>query len=154
MKILVMGLPDSGKSTFSEKLVQAVGPSRAVDYFNADALRTQHNDWDFSSKGRMRQCLRMKELADKATAQYMVSVSDFVCPTKELRKTFDPDMVIWMNTISQSRYANTNKIFEPPAADEYDFCITEFNSIDSWATTIADLVDVLTTVDVTEWTGQ
>lgn len=153
MKILVMGLPGSGKSTFSEKLMTAIGPSRAVDWFNADNLRGQYNDWDFSFDGRMRQCLRMKDLANKATIQHMVSISDFVCPTKELRKVFEPDLVIWMDTIKQSQYADTNEIFEPPTADEYNFCITEFNSITSWATTIADLVDVLTTVDVSEWTG-
>lgn len=151
MKILVMGLPGSGKSTFSEKLMLAVGSSRDVDWFNADDIRSQSNDWDFSSQGRMRQCLRMKQLADTATEKHMVSISDFVCPTRELRKAFDPDLVIWMDTIKESRYLDTNQLFETPSADEYDFRITDYSSITSWATTIADLVDVLTTVDPGEW---
>jgi len=151
MKILVCGLPGSGKSTLSKKLMESIGPSRDVDWINADDIREQANDWDFSTEGRKRQMLRMKKLADTAIEKNVIPISDFICPTKELRDEFNADLVIWMNTIKQGRYEDTNEIFEDLTEDEYDFCITEFDSINKWAVTLADLVDILSTSDINEW---
>ena len=110
MKILIMGLSGSGK-TFLSKLLQKE-LSCAWDY--ADNLREMANDWDFSNEGRKRQSFRMKALADFEKANGRLVICDFICPTKEARKIFDADFVIWMDTIKESNYEDTDKIFEEP----------------------------------------
>lgn len=111
-RILVMGLPGSGKTTFSEELVKRLMLKHTVKWFNADAVRKEYNDWDFTPEGRLRQVKRMREMADKSGADY--AICDFVCPTDEYRKIFEADYLIWMDTIEEGRFADTNKLFEPP----------------------------------------
>jgi adenylylsulfate kinase len=84
----------------------------------------------------------MSILANKATEQGFNIICDFVCPTKETRAIFNAEMVIWMDTIRRSEYKDTNQIFEKPSEDEYNIRIDEFNS-DAWATTLADLIEIL-----------
>lgn len=120
MKILIFGLPGSGKSTLAEpfaKLVQGV-------WINADAVRKQYDDWDFTTEGRMRQAMRMKFLADGVVMAGKIAIADFVCPTDESRKMFSPDYTIWMDTISRSKYKDTNDMFEPP--EKVDYHIAEW----------------------------
>tara|TARA_Y100001970_G_scaffold172813_1_gene211202 strand:- start:6092 stop:6523 length:432 start_codon:yes stop_codon:yes gene_type:complete len=121
MKILVMGLPGSGKTYLTERLV----PLLNAAWYNADQVRKMSNDWDFSDEGRKRQSMRMKTFADfeKLNGRYVVC--DFVCPTKETRENFDADIVIWMDTIKEGRYEDTNKLFQDP--DRVDFHIKEWN---------------------------
>jgi len=139
-KILIMGLPGSGKTYFAEKLKlyierqgtmsnwrlsnYEIAPSdmRAkVDWFNADDIRKRYNDWDFSREGRIRQSLRMIEFASNCNGDYVIC--DFVAPLPEMRSNFKADWTIWMDTIDSGRYEDTNKAFVPP--DIYDFRITE-----------------------------
>ena len=131
-RILVMGLPGSGKTTLAKKLVDKLSQRFQVAYFNADEVRAKYNDWDFSLDGRRRQAIRMGELADSAVAD--ISVCDFVAPTPEMRMLFSPEQVIWLDTIQSSRYENTNSIFVPP--EKYDYRLTEQNA-DLWADKIA-----------------
>ena len=136
MRILVMGLPGSGKSTFAKKLVEdikAVG--RSVEWFNADRMREAFNDWDFSEEGRIRQAERMARFARNAETMNNIVVADFVCPTHKLRNIFNPDIVVWMDTIAAGRYEDTNKIFEAPR--HYDYHITELDAM-PWTKVIAD----------------
>lgn len=131
-----MGLPGSGKTTLAEKLVEelkAVG--RNVEWFNADKIRELYNDWDFSEEGRFRQAERMANFANTAEKQGKIVVADFVCPTHKLRSVFDPDIVVWMDTIIAGRFEDTNKIFEEPIS--YDYHVTEFDAF-PWAKVIAD----------------
>ena len=121
MKILVMGLPGSGK-TYLAKRMQ---PLLNAAWYNADIVREMANDWDFSPEGRIRQSLRMKNLAEFEKKHWRIVICDFVCPTKETKQNFDPDITIWMNTIESGRYEDTNKMFEEPL--EVDFKITEMN---------------------------
>lgn len=138
MKILVMGLPGSGKSTFAQKLVADLTElGKSAVWFNADEVRKAANDWDFSDTGRERQVMRMKELAEAATATGKIAVCDFVCPTQKLRNLFDADIIVWMDTIIKSRFEDTNKIFEEPTT--YDYHIKEFNSM-PWTKVLADKV--------------
>jgi len=143
MKILIMGLPGSGKTTLAEKLLNELHKNGPAEWLNADEVRKEFNDWDFTAEGRMRQALRMRALADKYVANGWPIICDFICPTQELRAAFDADMTVWMDTIPKCRYADTNSIFEPPTEQEYDIRIDKFDS-DSWSATLADLIYMLT----------
>lgn len=115
MKILVMGLPDSGKTTLARLLT----PMFNAIHLDADEVRMAVNDWDFSPTGRTRQADRMRNYADNHVRQNRVVIADFICPTEQTRKDFNPDYIIWMDTIKESRFEDTNKIFEPPTNADF-----------------------------------
>ena len=121
MKILIMGLPGSGKTYLAERMQ----PILKAAWYNADKVREMANDWDFSPDGRIRQSLRMKNLADFEKKHGRIVICDFVCPTFETKNNFDPDITIWMDTIKSGRYEDTNKMFEKP--ENVDFIVTEMN---------------------------
>jgi len=110
-----MGLPGSGKSTLAEPFAQLIGGV----WLNADQVREEYNDWDFSPEGRIRQANRMRHLADGVVKAGKIAVADFVCPTEKAREAFAADYVVWMNTIKQGRFDDTNKMFEPPTHYNY-----------------------------------
>ena len=105
-RILIMGLPGSGKTT----LATALKTKLNATHYNADAVRAQCNDWDFSHEGRIRQSKRMRELADSSTTQF--TIADFVAPLVEMRNNFKADWTIWVDTIREGRYADTNAMFQ------------------------------------------
>ena len=115
MKILIFGLPGSGKSTLAEpfaKLINGV-------WINADQVREQYNDWDFTQGGRMRQAQRMRYLSDGVVRAGGIAVADFVCPTENARREFDADYTVWMDTIKEGKYEDTNRMFEKPTDVNY-----------------------------------
>ena len=114
-KILIMGLPGSGKTTLAKPLAQLLGGV----FLNADQIRTEYNDWDFSSEGRVRQAMRMRYLADGVVKAGKIAVADFVCPTDRARQEFAADFTVWMDTIEKGRYEDTNKMFEKPSHYNY-----------------------------------
>ena len=131
-RILVMGLPGSGKTTFATKLKEYLESTTqslpatsdtgvSVAWLNADDVRKKYNDWDFTHEGRIRQSLRMRELADSLSSDFVIA--DFVAPLPEMRHNFKADWVIWMDTVDRGRFEDTNKMFVPP--EVYDFRITE-----------------------------
>ena len=115
MKILIFGLPGSGKTTLAKPFAELVGGL----HINADAVRTSYDDWDFSLSGRIRQSMRMKHLADGVVMAGKIAVCDFIAPTEEARTNFNPDFTVWMDTISRGRYEDTNDLFEPPEQVDY-----------------------------------
>jgi len=121
MKILIMGLSGSGK-TFLSKLLQK---ELSCAWYNADNLREMANDWDFSEEGRRRQSFRMKALADFEKQNGRMVICDFICPKKEGRKIFDADYCIWMDTVKESNYEDTDRIFETPS--KVNLRITKWN---------------------------
>lgn len=121
MKILVMGLPGSGKTYLTERLV----PLIEAAWYNADKVREMANDWDFSDEGRSRQSNRMKTFADFEKSNGRFVVCDFVCPTKGTRANFNADITIWMDTITEGRFEDTNKLFQNP--ENVTYRITEWN---------------------------
>jgi len=116
-----MGLPGSGKTYLTERLA----PLLKAAWYNADKVREMANDWDFSDEGRARQSNRMKTFADFEKSHNRFVVCDFVCPTKSTRENFDADIVVWMDTITEGRFEDTNKLFQNPK--NVDFHITEWN---------------------------
>lgn len=123
-KILVMGLPGSGKTTLSSNLKKSLEVKSSVEWLNADIVRSKYNDWDFSEEGRIRQSIRMRDLSAQSHAEFMIC--DFVAPLTQMREIFNPDYLIWMNTINRGRYEDTNAIFEPPK--NFNLKIDEWNS--------------------------
>ena len=133
MKILIMGLPGSGKTTLASKLVSII----KAKWLNADKVRKEANDWDFSEAARSRQAKRMSDFADKYKKEGHHVVADFICPTPEARKLFNPDYIVWVNTINKGRFEDTNEMFVKP--DKFDFEVTTQNA-DLWALQIADQI--------------
>lgn len=115
-----MGLPGSGKTTLANDLYWLLNNNYKSYWLNADAVRKKFDDWDFSASGRDRQSKRMKDLAELHGQYNDVVICDFVCPFEKTRNEFDADYVIFMNTISESRYEDTNKIFETPLKFDYE----------------------------------
>ena len=132
-KILIMGLPGSGKTTLASKLV----PLLKAKWINNDEVRKAANDWDFSEKGRERQATRMAEIAEKhkKEGKYNYLVTDYICPTPKTREIFNADYLIWINTINKGRFEDTNKMFVKP--EKFDFQVTTQNA-EIWAYQIAD----------------
>ena len=120
-RILIMGLPGAGKTTLAKQLAEKLGDSCL--WLNADAVREQFNDWDFSREGRIRQSQRMRDLADASDKKYVLA--DFVAPLVEMREIFQADFTIWMDTIVQGRFADTNSVFDQPL--KFDLRIQDFN---------------------------
>ena len=134
MKILIMGLPGAGKTTLASKLV----PLIKAKWLNADEVRKKANDWDFSKEARKRQAKRMADFAEKYKKEGHHVVADFVCPTPEARKLFNPDYIVWMDTIDKGRFEDTNEMFVKP--EKYNFRISTKNA-ELWALQIADQID-------------
>lgn len=122
MKILIMGLPGSGKSTLAEPLAKEL---QGV-WVNADAVRKEYDDWDFSLEGRIRQANRMRHISDGIVMAGKTAIADFICPTREARMQFDPDYIVWLDTIKRGRYDDTNKMFEPPELNTVNYHVAEW----------------------------
>ena len=164
MKILVCGLPGSGKTWLAERLIKHI---KNCAWYNADFVRKFSNDWDFSVEGRIRQANRMKTFADFEKGNGRWVICDFVAPTEKAREAFASDYVIWMDTIKEGRivssklselkninnlpfdanllsqskeFEDTNKVFETPS--KIDTRITHFMSDDEIKKLAEELINV------------
>ena len=113
-----MGLPGAGKTTLADELAPLLNAKR----LNADEIRKAANDWDFSEEGRKRQAKRMAEHAIKLKNDGNYVVADFICPTPEARSLFPADFVIWVDTIKEGRFEDTNQMFIKP--EKFNFHVT------------------------------
>ena len=129
--ILIMGLPGSGKTTLANELAPLLNAKR----LNADEVRKEANDWDFSEEGRIRQSKRMADFAINLKKDGNYVVADFICPTPEARELFPSDYVFWVDTIKEGRFDDTNKMFVKP--DKFDFHVTTQDA-KNWASKIIE----------------
>ena len=129
MRILVFGLPGSGKTTLANEL----GPMIDAKRLNADEVRKAADDWDFSEEGRKRQAKRMANAALKLKEEGNYVVADFICPTPEARSLFPADYVVWVDTIQKGRFDDTNQMFVKP--EKYDFHVTSQDAL-HWSSKI------------------
>lgn len=113
-----MGLPGSGKTTLANEL----GPLLDAKRLNADEVRKEANDWDFSEEGRKRQAKRMADFTKKLKEKGNFVVADFICPTPEARSLFPADYIVWVDTIKEGRFEDTNKMFIKP--EKFDYHVT------------------------------
>jgi len=129
MRIVIIGLSGSGKTSLAKELAIKL----KAKHLNADELRKEYNDWDFSDAGRLRQAHRIKNLSDK----HDLVVCDFIAPKEIHRHIVDADILIWMDTVKESKYKDTDKLFETPK--NYSLKILEKNS-NYWANIIYDKI--------------
>ena len=113
-----MGLPGAGKTTLANELAKLVECKR----LNADEIRKAANDWDFSEEGRKRQAKRMSDAALKIKKEGNNVIADFICPTPEARELFPADYIIWVDTIKEGRFEDTNQMFVKP--EKFNFHVT------------------------------
>ena len=116
--ILIMGLPGAGKTTLANELAPMVNAKR----LNADEVRKAANDWDFSEEGRKRQAKRMSKEALKIKKEGSNVIADFICPTPEARDLFPADYIVWVDTIKEGRFEDTNQMFVKP--EKFNFHVT------------------------------
>ena len=109
-KILICGLSGSGKTWLASRLAKVLG----LAHHNADEVRRELNDWDFSREGRFRQAKRMRD---------RYGILDFICPLEEFRDYVEPDYIVWMDK-HECQYEDTIKMFERPM--KYDLRITKW----------------------------
>ena len=128
-----MGLPGSGKTTLANELAPMINAKR----LNADEVRKEANDWDFSEEGRKRQAKRMADFSKKLKDDGNYVVADFICPTPEARSLFPADYIVWVDTIKKGRFDDTNAMFVKP--EKFDFHVTTQNA-KKWAFTIAEKI--------------
>jgi len=115
--LLLMGLPGSGKTTFALKIQSEFNKRDVkVNWYNADEVRKRFDDWDFTPEGRMRQAQRMRNLCNESDTE--INMVDMVAPLPEMRTTLDADWLIWMHTIEEGRFEDTNKAFVAPDIKE------------------------------------
>ena len=143
--ILIMGLSGSGKSTLSDAIKDAY--TGTVYTLNADKVRTEANDWDFSEEGRIRQAKRMASLAEEIKLEPFYSlitcilIVDFICPTRNTRRLFNADIVIWMDTVKECEYEDTNKQFQRPQfSTEKIHCHVTTKNAQKWAKHIIETI--------------
>ena len=80
----------------------------------------------------------MADFAKKLKEEGNFVVADFVCPTPEARALFPADFIIWVDTIKEGRFDDTNKMFVKP--DKFDYHVTTQDA-KNWAPKIVKEIE-------------
>ena len=127
-KILIMGLPGAGKTT----LATALSPLLNAVVFNADAVRANlSRDLGFEHADRIEHARRMGWMCDRVVEAGGTVIADFICPTEDTRAAFGDAFTIWVDRISEGRFADTNKMFVPPG--HFDLRVLPEGTPQYWA---------------------
>ncbi|BAG41687.1 adenosine 5'-phosphosulfate kinase [Ralstonia phage phiRSL1] len=128
--IMIQGLPGSGKTT----LALAIQKRLSAIHFNADWARaniTTH--LSFEEKDRVIQAKTLGRLARCVMEQGSWVIVDFVCPTRTTRGAFFTQFKevsdvfsVWMNTIQEGRFADTNKLYQKPGVGAFQYSVDEY----------------------------
>lgn len=126
VKLLIFGLPGSGKTSLAKRLSQELNSV----WFNGDETRSGlYPDLGFSEENRIQQSRRMSFLCDIVLRTQDIVIADFVCPNEKTRVVFSATKTIFMDTIEQSRFEDTNRLFEKPVKTP-DFIVKSFKDIE------------------------
>ena len=110
-KILIMGLPGTGKTT----LANVLAPLLNAVVFNADAVRAKlSRDLGFSLDDRIEHAHRMGWMCDRVVESGGTVIADFICPTPQTRTAFGEAFTIWVDRIEAGRFEDTNRMFVAP----------------------------------------
>ena len=120
MIIQIIGLPGSGKTELAKVLKERIN----AIHLNADEVRaTINSDLSFTIEDRIEHARRLGETARLIARQGVAPVIvDFVCPTDLTRAAFGkPDILVFMDTLAEGRFEDTNKMFERPDNADVSF---------------------------------
>ena len=130
-KILIMGLPGTGKTTLARALAARLNAA----HYNADEVRSSISvDFGFSEAYRVEHARRMGWLCDQVIKAGCFAVADFICPTRETRKASVENgepFIVWADRVQTRPFKDTNRLFSPP--ERFDIRVDAEGSVEYWA---------------------
>ena len=124
MKILIFGIPGSGKATLAEPLAKLLGGVHITSRDVRQKYEGHDTDkWDYTPEGREKLADRMRHIADGIVLAGQIAVADFVCPTQKARQEFGADFTVFMDTVDYSTFDGT---FEKPERHDVDYHVAKW----------------------------
>lgn len=109
IRILIMGLPGSGKTRLAKRVAKLL-PRSVVLHSTQERVRAK--DVDRGPDGQNRHAYRMLELCRQQEAEYVII--DMGCPLPEQREILNPDIVVWLNNRQGTPCKEAEANFVPP----------------------------------------
>lgn len=114
-KILICGLPGSGKTTLGQYLSRAIG---AV-HWDGDEVRKITNNQDFSLDGRLAQARAMRDVCNVTVRSNVHAVASFIAPTPTIRDIFWADFTVYLDRAVACPYRDTNYLWQAPVHADF-----------------------------------